>query len=231
MYNSGHQIGSHTWGHENLTSLSPSQFNDQIIYNEMALRNILGVIPTYFRPPYSECNDTCSALLNTLGYHITYFDLDTEDYLHDSTTLIQASKDIFSSTLSKSTSTTGDFLSIAHDIHYQTAYNLTTFMLDTIKAQGYRTVTVGECLGDDKANWYRDASDSSTSTSSTSTTSTSTSSPTATSTLTVSTDGSCGSGVTCQGSTFGNCCSQYSYCGSTSDYCSSGCQTAFGTCG
>ncbi len=29
--------------------------------------------------------------------------------------------------------------------------------------------------------------------------------------LKVSTSGGCGSGVTCQGSVFGNCCSQYNY--------------------
>jgi len=46
----------------------------------------------------------------------------------------------------------------------------------------------------------------------------------------VSTDGTCGNGVTCQGSTFGNCCSQYGYCGSSTDHCDTGCQSAFGTC-
>ncbi|KAE8443402.1 hypothetical protein EG329_001883 [Mollisiaceae sp. DMI_Dod_QoI] len=50
--------------------------------------------------------------------------------------------------------------------------------------------------------------------------------------LPVSTDGSCGNGVTCAGSTFGTCCSEYGFCGSSSDYCRAlfGCQTQFGTC-
>ena len=50
---------------------------------------------------------------------------------------------------------------------------------------------------------------------------------------TVSNDGSCAGtkGFTCTGSTFGNCCSEHSYCGSTSGYCGLGCQTGFGTCG
>lgn len=50
----------------------------------------------------------------------------------------------------------------------------------------------------------------------------------------VSTDGSCGgaSGNTCLGSTFGDCCSSYGYCGSTKLYCSDPkCQPDFGTCG
>jgi hypothetical protein len=51
--------------------------------------------------------------------------------------------------------------------------------------------------------------------------------------LQVSTDKTCGptTSNTCQGSTFGNCCSQYGYCGGTSDYCGTGCQSGFGTCG
>src|SRR4051794_8866248 len=48
----------------------------------------------------------------------------------------------------------------------------------------------------------------------------------------VSDDGSCGgsTGNTCQGSSFGNCCSQYGWCGSTADHCGTGCQKSFGTC-
>ncbi|ETS74682.1 hypothetical protein PFICI_13166 [Pestalotiopsis fici W106-1] len=47
----------------------------------------------------------------------------------------------------------------------------------------------------------------------------------------VTTDGTCGkNGKTCKGSTFGDCCSSSGYCGSTSDHCSVGCQSSFGTC-
>ncbi|VBB84524.1 Putative protein of unknown function [Podospora comata] len=50
--------------------------------------------------------------------------------------------------------------------------------------------------------------------------------------LTISQDGTCGSGVTCTGSSFGNCCSQFGFCGSSADYClSDGCQRGFGSCG
>ncbi|KAI6354671.1 hypothetical protein MCOR25_008494 [Pyricularia grisea] len=46
----------------------------------------------------------------------------------------------------------------------------------------------------------------------------------------VSEDATCGSGVTCVGSGFGDCCSASGWCGSTADYCAAGCQSAFGTC-
>jgi peptidoglycan/xylan/chitin deacetylase (PgdA/CDA1 family) len=46
----------------------------------------------------------------------------------------------------------------------------------------------------------------------------------------VSPDNSCGGskGYTCPS---GKCCSQYGWCGSTSSYCGTGCQSAFGICG
>ena len=51
-------------------------------------------------------------------------------------------------------------------------------------------------------------------------------------TLIVSPDGSCGqkSGQTCRGSTYGDCCSQYGFCGRASTYCFEGCQSGYGDC-
>ena len=91
-----------------------------------------------------------------MGYHITYFDVDTDDYEQDSTTLIQNSKNWFSGNTTGSP-TNSDYLVIGHDIHYQTAYNLTEYMLQQIQAKGFKPVTVGQCLGDPFANWYRAA--------------------------------------------------------------------------
>ncbi|ORY58809.1 uncharacterized protein BCR38DRAFT_352710, partial [Pseudomassariella vexata] len=47
-----------------------------------------------------------------------------------------------------------------------------------------------------------------------------------------STPGRCGAdfgGITCASSAYGDCCSEYGYCGDTTAHCSTGCQTAFGT--
>ncbi|KAF1842521.1 carbohydrate-binding module family 18 protein [Cucurbitaria berberidis CBS 394.84] len=49
---------------------------------------------------------------------------------------------------------------------------------------------------------------------------------------TTSKDATCGGtkGYTCLKSTWGNCCSQYGWCGSTTAYCGTGCNPSFGTC-
>ncbi|KAI7445327.1 hypothetical protein KC336_g1407 [Hortaea werneckii] len=49
----------------------------------------------------------------------------------------------------------------------------------------------------------------------------------------VSEDGTCGpenDGQTCEGSGFGDCCSEYGFCGSTDFYCDTGCLVGYGKC-
>ncbi|ETS87036.1 hypothetical protein PFICI_00864 [Pestalotiopsis fici W106-1] len=153
----GHQIASHTWSHADLSNITSLQRKNEMIKNEMALRNILGFIPTYMRPPYSSCTaeSGCESDLADLGYHVVYFDLDTQDYLHDSPDLIQTSKDIVDQFFDGHVASDFDALAIGHDIHYQTVYNLTEYMLKEIQSLNYTALTVGECLGDPVENWYR----------------------------------------------------------------------------
>ncbi|KAF6838434.1 chitin deacetylase [Colletotrichum musicola] len=155
MYNEGHQIASHTWSHADLCQITSAQRRNEMYKLEMALRNIIGVFPTYMRPPFSSCTAECGCEddMAALGYSIIYFDLDTEDYLHDSPTEIIKSKNIVDQALAAKPGATDNFLVIGHDIHQQTVYNLTEYMLQKFKAK--KLVTLGDCLGDPKQNWYR----------------------------------------------------------------------------
>ncbi|KAI0145859.1 hypothetical protein F4776DRAFT_379274 [Hypoxylon sp. NC0597] len=237
----GHQIASHTWSHENYSQLTTTQFRNQMIWNEIAFNDILGYFPTYMRPPYSICPAACQTQLANLGYHAVYFDLDTEGYLHDDATQIQTSKDIWDDAVDGSNPCEDSYLEIEHDIHYQTVYNLTDYILTSLFAHGYRSVTVGQCLGDPPENWYRAGTGkvpdyNFTIRAPTGTfsclkpTATSTRPSTPTSTLKVSQDGKCGNGVTCAGSAYGSCCSINDWCGASIDYCGSNCRPEFGTC-
>ncbi|RYC86268.1 hypothetical protein BFJ63_vAg10910 [Fusarium oxysporum f. sp. narcissi] len=234
MINSGHQIGSHTWSHQRLTQLSKPKFWNQMIYNEIALSDILGYFPTYMRPPYSASNTTTDAWLGELGYHITYFNLDTEGYLHDSPSLIDTSKEIWDNAVEGKDPKTTTWLDIEHDPVYQSVYNLTEYMLKSLNHNGFKTVTVGECLGDPKDNWYRMIDDQSNPTNTVDPPLSQTSLSSSTGTFPPTTDGRCGShqgGATCLHEPDGEtCCSQYGWCGSTVDHCGRGCQPIFGTC-
>ncbi|TDZ24311.1 Chitin deacetylase [Colletotrichum orbiculare MAFF 240422] len=247
MVAEGHQIASHTWSHENLDQMTLSQRKNQMVFNEIAFTDILGFYPTYMRPPFSICGSECQKQMVDLGYHITYFDLDTQGYLHTDPSQIGVSLGIWDAAMVARSPCNASYLHIEHDIHQQIAQVLTPHILDSIVANGWKAVTVGECLADPPENWYRRAnpgynfnitavspavctSTASKTTSTRSSTSRSTASSTA---LAISTNAQCGgtTGLTCLGSAFGNCCSVNGWCGSTSSYCGTGCQSQFGSCG
>lgn len=49
MASEGHQVASHSWSHQNYTTLVGDQFRDQLIWNEIAINDILGYFPAYYR--------------------------------------------------------------------------------------------------------------------------------------------------------------------------------------
>lgn len=49
MIAEGHQVASHTWSHQNANELTDEQMAEQMIYNEIAINDILGFFPTYMR--------------------------------------------------------------------------------------------------------------------------------------------------------------------------------------
>ncbi|CAJ2513434.1 Uu.00g015530.m01.CDS01 [Anthostomella pinea] len=157
MHAENHQIASHTWSHANLSAVTSARRRDEMHKNEMAFRNILCPIPTYMRPPYSSCttDSGCEADMAELRYHVTYFDLDTADYLNPSPSQIQNAKTNFDAFFEGKSPVADNALVIGHDIIEQTVHNLTEYMLLGIQSRGYRAVTVGECLGDAAENWYR----------------------------------------------------------------------------
>lgn len=142
MIAEGHQVASHTWSHLDLSSLTAEKQETEMIKNEMALRNVIGKIPTYMRPPYSSCNALCRQTLTRLGYHITYFDMDTQDYLHNTPDTNQISKDIVQEYLLDKTPRSENYLSIAHDLHFQTVHNLTLFMFDEMVRLGWNGMLI-----------------------------------------------------------------------------------------
>lgn len=211
-HNAGHQIASHTWTHRDLNKVNHTIQWSEMIYNEMAFRNIFGWFPTYMRPPYLECSaeSGCIDVMKSLGYHIITNNIDTKDYMNDDASLIQNSKDRFNSQLSPS-SAANSYIILAHDVHYQTVANLTEYMVTVARQRGYKLVTVGECLGDPKKNWYRQVGLPTSASPTTIRTATSSILPQKT--LSISPDQRCGGSTayTCQGSSFGSCCSYYGY--------------------
>ena len=154
MIAEGHQIASHTWSHYSLDDITSDMRIQQMVKNERAIANVIGKYPTYMRPPYSNCTSAgCKADMKALGYHRVYFDLDTTDYLNPLPSQIQNAKDVVRTALLNPSAP--DYLAIQHDVVQQSVTNLTSYFYTLIKNKGWTGVTVGECLQDAPANWYR----------------------------------------------------------------------------
>ncbi|GKT51642.1 chitin deacetylase ARB_04768 [Colletotrichum spaethianum] len=154
MKNEGHLIGSHTYSHPDLSTLSSADRISQMTQLEDATRRIAGFAPKYVRPPFLSCDDACLSDMAGLGYHVIDTSLDTKDYENDTPETTHISAEKFDNELSTDAAA-NSYIVLSHDVHQQTVVSLVQKMIDTLKARGYRAVTVGECLGDAPENWYK----------------------------------------------------------------------------
>lgn len=153
MVNEGHQVGTHTWGHPDLTTVDEHGILDHLLQNEQALVQALGRIPTYFRPPYFSTNEDVLDTVGELGYHVINAGVDTNDWKGD----YDAARQAFSQAVQQgSWDGSAGKIVLAHDIHEQTVHELAAYMIEQARDAGFRLVTVGECMGDPEENWYRD---------------------------------------------------------------------------
>ncbi|KAI8170065.1 hypothetical protein K4K49_005436 [Colletotrichum sp. SAR 10_70] len=152
MFNAGHQLGSHSWSHKDFDTISHDEKVEELVKNEEVFSKTLGVIPTYFRPPYTHCGSACISTLNDLSYHVMDYNLDTKDWVDNGVN----SKQTYSGAVNGGNPASDSFISLAHDIHTFTVNGFVQYMIDVAKAKGFEFTTIGECLGDPASNWYRD---------------------------------------------------------------------------
>jgi peptidoglycan/xylan/chitin deacetylase (PgdA/CDA1 family) len=153
-YNEGHQIASHTWDHADLTTLSSAARRDEMYKTEAALVNILGVFPTYMRPPYLSFDSASEGDMADLGYHVVSTNLDTRDWANTGPGQSVNSRNTFDQ-FTASDPASASYIVLNHDIHRTTVYEVAEYEIQRLRSRGYRAVTVGECLGDAPGNWYR----------------------------------------------------------------------------
>ncbi|KAK1564078.1 polysaccharide deacetylase [Colletotrichum navitas] len=152
MLGAGHQLGSHSWSHKDFNTITHDQQVEELVKNEEIFAKTLGIVPTYFRPPYTHCDDKCISTLNDLSYHVADYNLDTKDWVDDGVN----SKQTYSSAINSANPSSSSFIALAHDIHNFTVNGFVQYMIDVAKEKGFELTTMGECLGDPVSNWYRD---------------------------------------------------------------------------
>ncbi len=133
VYESGNEIGNHTWDHANLKKSSVETIHQQVDDAANEIKSIIGVRPTFVRPPYGAVNDT---VREEVAEPMIYWSVDSLDW--DSRDPDQIVPLVLSEVED------GDIV-LFHDIHATTIPAIERLLPELI-SQGYTIVSVGELM-------------------------------------------------------------------------------------
>ncbi|PVF98756.1 hypothetical protein CPB86DRAFT_784392 [Serendipita vermifera] len=66
-YMNNHEIAGHTWSHSALTTLTNEQIVAELGWTRKAIKDVIGVTPLTFRPPYGDIDDRVRAIALAMG--------------------------------------------------------------------------------------------------------------------------------------------------------------------
>ncbi|CAE6491102.1 unnamed protein product [Rhizoctonia solani] len=149
VYDKGHQVASHTWNHERLSTLSGDQLVSEFSKTDDAIKKITGAVPAFMRPPFGDYDDDVLEVAASRGQTVAIWDFDSGD---TSGTLPAESKNQYNKLIMSSPDS---ILTLNHETQEPlTLLKMATlsddiipYAIQQIKAKGYKMVTVAECLG------------------------------------------------------------------------------------
>lgn len=141
VYDKGHQVASHTWGHLNLAEQSWDKVHDEMWRVEQALQKIVGVVPKHMRPPFGSYNQNTINVASARGQDLIIWDFDSGDSV--GATPAQSKAD-YDALVSRRPST---ILALNHETYERTVHEVLPYAIAKLQAAGYKLVTVAECLG------------------------------------------------------------------------------------
>ncbi len=143
----GHEIASHGYRHINLSGLSASEIQTELLKTSRILEDVLGTKPWLLRTPNGDYNNKVIQAAESLGYTVVQWDTDSLDWTKP------GANQIISRVLKKVHP--GDIILFhASDSASETPEALPK-VIDELKSNGYRLVTVSELLKLDPENRWQ----------------------------------------------------------------------------
>lgn len=134
MHTQGHELGNHTWKHDDLAGMSAKEIREDIERTNDSVSQIIGVEPSTIRPPYGSSNDTVH---ETVDQPLILWDVDTMDWQNrDSEAVAEHAID----------NTAPGSVLLFHDIHGSTVDAIPD-VLEELHNSGYHFVTVADLFG------------------------------------------------------------------------------------
>lgn len=135
MAEDGHLVGNHTYSHIQLTKNNKEQFKEELVHTNKAIEEILGYGTDFVRPPYG-CWD--KSLEEELNMFPVLWTIDPKDWNR------RNASGITKSVIKKAEE--NDII-LLHD-SFQTSVEAALQIVDTLKEEGYKFVTVDEIIFD-----------------------------------------------------------------------------------
>ncbi len=129
-YDQGNQIGSHTYDHKDLRTMSVKDINKEINKTNKEVKKVIGCETTALRPPYGNVN---ARMRKTIQVPMIYWSVDSEDWKsRNAKSVLKRCKSVQD----------GDIL-LFHDLYPSTASAIKK-LVPRLKKQGYQLVTIDE---------------------------------------------------------------------------------------
>lgn len=136
----GHQVAGHGWSHSNLKNLNRDQILSELDQTALSFRNVLGMEPLMFRPPYGGLSPDVMKEASALGYTSVMWNVDSLDWYSRSEDSILASA-------LADTKRGSIILMHSAGVNLDATLKALPELIYTLKSQGYIFVTVAELLG------------------------------------------------------------------------------------
>ncbi len=136
MYEAGHNVGTHTWSHPELTRLTRNEIISEITMANDKLNQVTGGHSYLVRPPYGSYNDEVKAIGAELGVAYVNWSVDTLDWK------IKDVEQLHSKIISAARN---GAIILCHDIHKTTVDAMETVIPQLI-SEGYQLVTFTEMM-------------------------------------------------------------------------------------
>ncbi len=135
----GHEIGNHTFSHSLNKNISEENVANDLKKCRDIIKRICGYDVKFFRPPGGILNDKVKETVNSQGYKIVLWNIDTKDWAHASVDSI--TKNVLQNTKSGS-------IILFHDYIFKDSPTVESLkiVIPKLKEQGYSFVTVGELV-------------------------------------------------------------------------------------
>lgn len=135
----GHEVGNHTWDHQDLSKLTAAQVDDELDRADAAIAAAVGggFHPALVRPPYGALNSVVRSDLARREKAAILWNVDTEDWKN---------KNSVTTTNRALQGARPGAIVLMHDIH-PTTVAAVPGLVAQLRAEGYTFVTVSQLLG------------------------------------------------------------------------------------